>query len=133
MLLNCPTARTGSFSIPNSVITVGHASFVYCKNLTNIVIPNSVKKIAPNAFRFCTSITSFTIPDSVESIGYYAFSDNSNLTTVTINPIAPPTLSLLLPFANCKSLSTIKVPTSSLNAYKESIGWSEYKDVIVAQ
>lgn len=133
-LYYCPNARAGSFSIPNSVTSVGHAAFAYCKNLTNIVIPNTVKKISSNAFRFCTGITSFTIPDSVDAIGYYALSDNSGLASVTINSTVPPALNTsLLPFNNCQNLATIKVPAASLEVYKEAAGWSGYKNIIIAQ
>jgi hypothetical protein len=35
-------------------------------------------------------------------------------------------------FSNCPALTAIKVPASSVDAYKAADGWSEYADIIVA-
>ena len=71
---------TTSFTIPNSITTIGVAAFVGGENLTSITIPNSVTSIGDLAFGGCTSLTSITIPNSVTSIGYGAFYECKNLT-----------------------------------------------------
>ena len=73
-----------SVSIPNSVTSIGNYAFHYCRSLTNVTIPNSVTSIGECAFIGCSSLTSATIGNSVTSIGGWAFSECSNLTSVSI-------------------------------------------------
>ena len=54
------------------------------KSDTSFTIPNSVTSIGDSAFRDCTSLTSVTIPDSVTSIGWHAFSNCTSLTSITV-------------------------------------------------
>ncbi len=72
-----------SFTIPNSVTSIGNSAFSSCDSLTSITIPDSVTSIGNSAFYNCTSLTSITIPDSVTSIGSTAFRYCTNLTSVT--------------------------------------------------
>lgn len=46
-----------SFTIPNSVTSIGNRAFHYCKSLKSITIPNSVKSIGDDAFYSCNSLT----------------------------------------------------------------------------
>ena len=71
-----------SYSIPDTVITIGTAAFSSCNKLTQITIPNSVKNIGELAFYSCTSLNSITIPNSVTDISSYAFIYCNNLTNV---------------------------------------------------
>ena len=52
------------------------------KSQTSYTIPNSVTSIGKRAFIFCSSLTSITISNSVTSIGVYAFYDCSGLKDV---------------------------------------------------
>jgi len=56
---------------------------------TSYTIPNSVTSIGVQAFRDCTSLTSVTIPRSVTNIGDYAFYGCGNLTSVYFQGSAP--------------------------------------------
>ena len=76
-------ART-SYTIPNSVTSIGSSAFHWCDSLTSVTIPNSVTSIGTWAFSDCTSLTSVTIGNSVTSIGGDAFISCSSLTSVTI-------------------------------------------------
>jgi len=62
-----------SFTIPNSVTSIGESAFSECSNLTEIVIPDSVTSIGFGAFRGCSNLTEIVIPNSVTSIGGWAF------------------------------------------------------------
>ncbi|MCC8130651.1 MAG: leucine-rich repeat domain-containing protein [Ruminococcus sp.] len=73
-----------SVSIPDTVTTIGKASFDYCKSLTSITIPDSVETIGENAFGHCESLTSITIPGSVKTISKSAFYYCTSLATVTL-------------------------------------------------
>lgn len=47
-----------SFTIPDSVTSIGDDAFSYCKKLTSITIPDSVTSIGDYALYNCTSLTS---------------------------------------------------------------------------
>lgn len=83
-LLCCPGGKSGNFTIPNSVTSIGANAFSYCDSLTDVIIPVSVTSIGSKAFSCCSSLTKITIPDSVTSIGADAFSSCDSLTEVTI-------------------------------------------------
>ena len=84
-LIQYPIGNTRtSYTIPNSVTSIGDSAFNFCYKLTSVTIPNSVTSIGDFAFEDCSSLTSVTIPNSVTSIGRYAFHRCDNLTSVTI-------------------------------------------------
>ena len=120
-----------SIIIPDSVTTIGVAAFRGCGNLTSVTIPDSVTTIGAEVFAFCDSLTSVTIGDSVTTIGDYAFAYCHNLTTVYCEATTPPALSddtfYALPDA-CK----IYVPAESFNYYLAAEGWDNLADHLVA-
>ena len=63
-----------SVTIPNPVTSIGDFAFADCYSLASVTIGNSVTSIGDSAFSFCRSLTSIEIPDSVTSIGDFAFS-----------------------------------------------------------
>ncbi|MBO5902153.1 MAG: leucine-rich repeat protein [Alistipes sp.] len=73
-----------SYTIPNSVTSIGDYEFLDCSSLTSINIPNSVTEIGEYAFDGCSSLTSITIPNSVKSIKNWTFAWCSSLTSITI-------------------------------------------------
>jgi hypothetical protein len=79
-----PSGKEGSYTIPNSVTSIGDYAFYGCSSLTSVTIPNSVTSIGKDSFASCESLTSVTIPDSVTSIGDFSFFYCSSLTSVTI-------------------------------------------------
>jgi BspA type Leucine rich repeat region (6 copies) len=83
-LIQYPIGLTNSsYTIPNSVTSIGAYAFAFCSGLTSVSIPSSVTSIGFAAFGGCPRLTSVTIPDSITSIGDLAFSLTS-LTSVTI-------------------------------------------------
>ena len=98
---------TASYTIPNSVTSIGDRAFSGCSSLTSVTISNSVTNIGNMAFADCRSLTSITIPNNVTSIGQNAFSVCSSLTSVTIgNSVTSIGYGA---FSNCSSLTSIKV------------------------
>ena len=99
-----------SFTILDSVTSIGNSAFWYCISLTSVTIGDSVKSIGDYAFRKCTSLTSVTIGDSVTSIGYRAFFDCTSLTNVTIGDSV--TSIGANAFEDCNSLTSVTIPDS---------------------
>jgi hypothetical protein len=87
-LIQYPAGRIGSYTIPNSVTSIGEQAFAGI-SLTSITIPNSVTNIEESAFHWCNGLTNITIPASVVSIGGWAFGDCINLTEVYCKGNAP--------------------------------------------
>jgi hypothetical protein len=88
-LIVCPAGKTGSYTIPNSIMSIGSSAFFYCYRLTNITILNSVTFIGNDAFNECTSLTNVMIPESVVSIGRGAFSDCTSLSAIAVETNNP--------------------------------------------
>ncbi|NCC18771.1 MAG: T9SS type A sorting domain-containing protein [Bacteroidia bacterium] len=122
-LIIYPMGKTGSYSIPNSVTSIGSFAFSNCSGLTSIIIPNSVTSIGDDAFWYCSGLTSINIPNSVTSISSGAFS-RSGLTSITlpnfITSIGSQT------FIGCSGLTSITIPNSVT-----SIGNGAFQSCIV--
>ena len=112
-------ART-SYTIPNSVTSIGGSAFYGCSNLTSVAIPNSVTSIGGSAFER-SSLTSVTIPNSVTSISHSAFEHCSSLTSVTIGNGVTSIGGWA--FAECKSLTSVTIGNGVT-----SIGYGAFVD-----
>ena len=63
MLITCPEGKSGIYTIPNSVTSIGYCALIDCSKLTSVTIPNSVTNIGEQAFYGCSSLTSVHITD----------------------------------------------------------------------
>ena len=82
-LICCPAGKTGNYTVPNGVTTIGNAAFYYCK-LISITLSNGVTTIGNSAFSSCYELTSITIPSSVITIGDWAFLECTNLASIDV-------------------------------------------------
>ena len=71
-----------SFTIPDTVTSIGDNAFSCCASLTSIEIPGSVTSVGDNAFSYCVSLTSIEIPDSVTRIEDWLFLYCTSLTSI---------------------------------------------------
>jgi hypothetical protein len=110
-LFICPTLKSCSYSIPQTVTYIGSSAFEGCSYLTgSLTIPTSVKSIGSYAFYYCSGFTGdltipagvttiedgtfygcsglngiVTIPKSVLSIGSYSFFECNKLTSFQVD------------------------------------------------
>ena len=109
-IISYPAGKAGAYHIPNSVTTIGYASFEGCSGLTSVVIPNSVTTIEYGAFSDCTSLTSVTVPSSITYIEGSAFEGCTGLTSASlpngITSIRNGT------FSGCSNLTSVAIPDS---------------------
>ena len=104
-------------------------TFKYCSSLTNIEIPNSVTSIESYAFSYCKELTSMTIPQSVTHIGDYVFQDCNSLESIYVMSETPPSVSSNSFTDSNYIISTIYVPTGSLEAYQNANVWKDFWEI----
>jgi hypothetical protein len=112
-LIEYPGGLGGSYTIPDSVTSIGEGAFTFCSGLTGITIPGSVTNIGANAFADTYGLTSVTIRAGITSIGADAFSGCSDLTSITI-PGSVTSIGYGA-FYDCPSLTSITIPGSVTN------------------
>ncbi len=80
-LVECPEGKSGAYTVPAGVTTIGPNAFNDCRKLTGIVLPEGLLEIGQYAFSH-TNIAGMTIPSSVVTISQYIFSGNTALTSL---------------------------------------------------
>ncbi|GBU29578.1 hypothetical protein R84B8_03151 [Treponema sp. R8-4-B8] len=122
-LVTYPAGKTAtSFSIPNSVTSIGECAFSSCTSLASVNIPNSVTSIGDNAFDFCASLASVTVDNSnpnyssVDGILYNKVKTEFVLipAKLTGNVTIPDSVTSIgqRAFTHCASLTSITIPDS---------------------
>ena len=77
-LICYPAGKTdSSYTVPDSIESIGESAFEFCESLTDITIPDSVTSIGNDAFYRCESLTEVNISDiaawcNIDFDGYYA-------------------------------------------------------------
>ncbi len=128
-LVMYPLGRSGTYEVPEGVTMLGNSSFANCNNLTSIVLSSTLTIIGEDVFVNCTRLTSITIPANVTRIDIYTFAGCTRLTTMVVEATTPPTI---WPTTFPPNLTTLQVPSGSVDAYKTAQYWSEYADIITA-
>ena len=121
--------------LPDAITIINDGLFYGCSALTDIIIPGAVTMIGYSAFNRCSNISTLNIPSSVTSIGDRAFANMTMLSTITFHSITPIELNYYLFSENMEmppSLTSIFVPSESVDAYKAAPIWSEYANIISA-
>ena len=135
-----------SVALPESLTTLGGSAFKSCSSLKAVKIPSKVTAIPDDCFYDCSSLESVTIPEGVAtigsgafqsckfntlalpstitSIGGWAFSNNFNLQSIICNATTPPVLDDYA-FSSTTD-KDIKVPLSSIVAYRQADGWKNF-------
>ena len=73
-----------SFTIPESVTSLGYGTFMYCYDLTSVTIPESITCITNCAFYYCSRLASVDIPNTVTEIEDMAFGGCVSLSSLYI-------------------------------------------------
>jgi hypothetical protein len=125
---NC--ASLALTTLPPGVTEIGTHAFDGCTSLALTELPQAVKSILTYAFNNCSGLTEMTVYEKVTNIGTSAFSGCGSLAFFTCLAETPPTLGTDV-FKKSVPDLVIKVPSASLNAYKEAKNWSDIADKII--
>jgi hypothetical protein len=119
-----PGGKTeSSYTIPNSVTTIGDLAFQNCSNLISITIPSSATTIGNVAFEGCSSLRNVvvlrTTPPSITSGTTDSYFDDSDDTFSDDT------------FYQCPlSSATLSVPSGCKEAYEGAAGWNEFGTIV---
>ena len=99
-------AQVQTYTLGESVTSIGDYAFCGCTNITKLTLPNNVAQVGNGTFQGCTGITSFAIPQTVTTIGDYAFSTCTGIQTLNI----PNATSIGKgAFADCSNLTAVQL------------------------
>lgn len=124
-----PAGKSGSFTIPASVITIGEAAFNQNALLTSVDIPSSVKTILHNAFYDCSNLSTIRIPSSVTSIGNYAFI-RTGLNAITVEWLTPISIPDNIFYEINISAATLHVPSGTKSLYAADPVWGQFGTIV---
>jgi len=130
VLISCPSA-SGNITLPTGLISIGYDAFHGNTNITQIILSEGITSIDTSAFMQCSSLKKVTLPESITSIKSFAFAHCTNIVMVICYMSTPPTLEGYN-FDNSHPNLQIKVPATSVEAYKTADGWRNYADRISA-
>lgn len=111
ILVRCPSEKTGTFTVPDSVVTISPHAFFGCHKLTSISMGKNVTTIGNSAFAECKKVKTITLSPNIEIIHNNLFRNCFSLETVSnlsrkIERIPYYT------FYNCKSLKSFSIPSN---------------------
>ncbi len=126
-----------SLSLSNQIEKIANRSFSGCSSLEELNIPYGIKEIDNGAFEKCKKLKKIYISESVEKIGAGAFGNCENITDVYCLALIPPvpntfyysTLSNYF-WQSYINYSTLHVPESSIDSYKNAFTWSDFGTII---
>ena len=128
-LICYPGLKTGDYTVPDSVTTIGDYAFYYSRQLKNIMLSSSVTTVGANAFRLCTALKRVTMPSSLTALGSGIFVACQSLEAIVCYATEPPVVS-----ATTFTESNLQVPLYVLgqvvDSYKNAEYWSRFVTIL---
>ena len=110
ILIQFPTAREGSYDVPEGTEIVSSFSFAFCEGIESVSLPESITQISSMSFYYAVSLKSVNIPEGVTEIANSAFASCESLESVIIpNSV---TLIDIMAFSSCTTLKSVTIPKS---------------------
>jgi len=123
-LIRCPEGKTGVYSIPSSVSTIGNGALEFSR-LSSVNIPASVTTVEYGAFWSCENLTEINVNGGTSFISSNGILYNYDHTFLVAYPGGKPETSFSIPstvsiitqnaFVYCKNLTSINIPNSVKN------------------
>ena len=109
-IIMCSSGYKGStYTIPNTVNTIGDYAFYHCETLNNITIPSNVKSIGYHTFTYCENLAVVNLSEGLNTISSYAFNN-----TAIKNIVIPDSVTYIGNgvFGNCMELEYVHIPST---------------------
>ena len=138
--INCKDFTSGSNS-PFSYASMFPDGSVTLSPIKYFNFGNKVQHIPARLCHSQTQLTELILPKTLKSVGDRAFTNCTGLKTIICKATTPPTVGLdfLRYYESTTSttskplpLTTIKVPSESVNAYKTANGWKDFTNIITS-
>lgn len=119
-----------SIALPNTINEIDNYAFYGCCHLTSVSIPEGVPRLRYCTFGECFSLTEITIPSTVTYIEEGTFFECTGLETITCRAATPPECPSADSFHSTNyATATLRVPATSLNAYRSATAWKEFSNI----
>lgn len=105
-------------------------AFIGNNNISSVVIPNSITFVGDNAFQHCRKIKTIEIGTGIKIIGERAFANIDKLTDVTVYTEDVPQTDRTTFENSYPDYVTLHVPYESIDKYKGTGPWSEFKSIV---
>ena len=131
--MQCPSSKTGSYTVPSSVTTFANQAFYGCDKLTgSFTFPANTTSLGEYVLYGCTGLTSVIIPSSVGSIGSAAFANCTGLTSLYSYLTTPLDLRSSIGVFNGINLSTctLYVPYGTSALYRAANQWQDFVNIV---
>lgn len=152
-LLWVPLAKTGAFTIPATVTSIGKYAFKGSNitqltlpdgltaiaqaafaesNILSIHLPNSLTTLSSSLLQGCERLESVYIGSGTQMLGNYVFAD-CPLTDIYVSASIPPVCSSNTFTSNgtdIRSNCTLHVPSNSIQTYMNHKDWNKFKDIV---
>ena len=125
-ILSFPNGKTGDYTLPQTVTSIGSEPFMMSKRLTRLALPATLTTIDDYTFLGCEELTTVNIPHSVENIGNGAFADCTELERIICT--GAPIVNTAFADESFQKAQVI-VPAGWSTTYMGSRGWSRFQQV----
>jgi hypothetical protein len=119
-----------SLSIPATVGYIGSSAFEDCTSLTSLALNEGLLNVGGSAFEGCTGLQALSIPSTVNSISINAFKNCKGITDVHCYAETVPDTHFDAFDGTPTEKSTLYVPANSVEAYRTSWPWSDFKNIV---
>ena len=102
----------GSYTVPDTVKTIGTYAFSYCQSLTSVTVGKNVETVEAYAFQYCDKLTTLAFPNTLKTTSGYSFRGCTALETVTLGNSLEIVGSYA--FEGCSKLNGVVLPDTCL-------------------
>ena len=129
-IIKYPEGRANSsYTIPNSVETIGESAFGNCSKLTSVVIPDNVGTIEYRAFAGCEALRSVILPAGLKSLGWWVFISCPNIRNIVYRGTKPVGADYDT-FDNwVYSEATLYVPKGTISLFEDTDPWWRFYNI----
>lgn len=121
-ILFYPNAKSGNYTVPNSVTAVQSGPFMRSRLLTGLTLPDGVERVGNWAFMDCEGLRTVSLPTTLQDIGERAF-DTPALEEVIYGGTPMATTGFV---PNGYQLTTLLMPKGSEDAFYQTTGWDVF-------